>query len=205
MEERKDVLLLRAAGVFLRLGLKSVTMDTLANELGVSKKTLYKHFEDKNELVNAIIEQRLEMDKQVCAQDFEIAENAIDALLRISRTIMENIGSINPTVFFDLKKNYPQAYQKIVNHKKEFVYNTYKSNIERGITEGLFRENMDPDVIAKMHVAMTDVIMGGEVFPWPDYEFRTVFLEVFRFQIRGMASEEGIAYLKERINREINE
>ena len=107
--------------------------------------------------------------------------------------------------FVDLKKHYPEVWQKMSNHKWDFVYKMFLENIKRGMKEGLYRQNMDPDIIARLYVASTDLIMAGEVYPWPEYEYGKVFLETFRFHIRGMASDEGIAYLKERIKRETNE
>lgn len=205
MEEKRDELLWRCTAVFLRLGVKSVTMDDLANELGVSKKTLYKHFEDKNGLVNAIIDEKLEMDRCMCDREILQAENAIDAMLRISKSVMENVGAVNPTVFHDLRKHYPAVWDKLTKHKWNYVYNQFKENIEQGMREGLYRDNINPDIIAKLYVANTDSIMSGDLFPWPEYEFGNVFLQTIRFMIRGLASDEGIAYFKERIKKETNE
>jgi len=205
VEEKKIELIMRCASVFLRLGVRSVTMDDLAREIGVSKKTLYVHFQDKSQLINEIIDQKLMMDRTVCEMGIEQGENAIDSMFLISKSVMENISAISPTVFFDLKKHYPEAWQKLVDHKWNFVYQMFLENIKRGMEEGLYRENMDPDIIARLYVASTDLIIAGEVFPWPDYQYGKVFLETFRFHIRGMASDSGIAYLKERIKRETNE
>jgi len=205
VEEKKIELIARCAVVFLRLGVRSVTMEDLAREIGVSKKTLYVHFHDKSELINQIIDQKLALDRSVCEMGIEQGENAIDSMLLISRSVIENISSISPTVFFDLKKHYPEAWQKMADHKWGFVYTMFLENIRRGMDEGLYRTNMDPDIIARLYVASTDLIMAGEVYPWPEYHYGKVFLETFRFHIRGMASDEGIAYLKERIKRETNE
>jgi len=205
VEEKRDELIWRSTAVFMRLGVKSVTMDDLANELGVSKKTLYKHFEDKNGLVNAIIEEKLELDRCSCEREIEQAENAIDAMLRISKNVMENVGAVNPTVFHDLRKHYPSAWEKLSKHKWDYVYSQFKSNIEQGMKEGLYRDNINADIIAKLYVANTDSIMSGDLFPWPEYEFGKVFLQTIRFMIRGLASDQGIEYFKERIKKETNE
>ncbi len=205
MEDKKNELLLRCASVFLRLGVRSVTMDDLAREIGVSKKTLYVYFQDKSDLINQIIDQKLAQDRTDCEIGIEQGENAIDSMFLISKSVVENISAVSPTVFFDLKKHYPEAWQKMSNHKWDFVYKMFLENIKRGMQEGLYRENMNPDIIARLYVASTDLIMAGEVYPWPEYEYGKVFLETFRFHIRGMASDEGITYLKERIKRETNE
>ncbi len=201
IEKNKDILD-RSAAVFLRLGLRSVTMNDLSSELGISKKTLYKHFTDKDSLVNSIIDLKLENDRAICLNSIENTENAIDALFLISKSVCENVAAVNPTVFYDLRKHYQSAWQKVCDHKMTFVYKMILKNIERGIKEGLYRKDMNGDIIARLFISYGDVIMSGEIFPWPEFNYDSVYLESTRFHIHGMVSSIGIEYL---IKIKINE
>ncbi|NRA11067.1 MAG: hypothetical protein HRT57_03820 [Crocinitomicaceae bacterium] len=77
-----------------------------------------------------------------------------------------------------------------------------KDNIERGIKEGIYRDNLNIEVIARLYVASTESIMKTEIFPWPEFKFQEVFTEMIRFHLKGMANEEGLKYLKQKMNHE---
>lgn len=205
MDDKKLEILQKAAQVYMRYGIRSVTMDDLARELGISKKTIYLYFKDKDEIVQEIIRMKTQIDRMHCELCGSEAQNAIDEMFAISQFVAEMIKNVNPSVFYDLQKYHPEAWKILEEHKWEFVYNQILSNINRGVKEGLYRENMNPELIARMHLAKTDMVFGGELFPADQYNIEDVFIELFRFQIRGMASEKGLKYLIERLNKEINE
>lgn len=202
MDEKKIELLERSAQVFMRLGIKSVTMDDLARELGVSKKTFYKYFDDKTALVNEIIGFKIQLDQSLCQGAACDCENAIAELFQVSRLVIEHIGNINPSVFYDLKKFYPEASDMLDKHKWNFVLNMIKANISRGIAEGIYRENLDVEVISRLYVASSDIIISGQIFQWPEFKFDRLFTEFFRFQVRGLANDKGIEYLKKQLSNE---
>ena len=104
MNSKKVDILERASQVFMKLGIKSVTMDDMANQLGISKKTLYNHFTDKSELVEDIIKAKLTEDRMAFQKASENAINAIDELFMVSKFVIETFKSVNPIVFYDLKK-----------------------------------------------------------------------------------------------------
>lgn len=198
-------LLERSSAVFMKYGLKSVTMDDLCREIGVSKKTIYKYFEDKNDLILSIMNFKVEMDKQLCHLCMSSASNAVDELVSISKFVIEQFANINPSVFFDLPKHYPEAWKIMQDHKWNFVLNNIRDNIIRGKEQDLYRDNLDPEIIARYYVAGMDSIMDGEVYPYPEFKTDKILGEVLRFHIRGLANDNGIKYLKEHFNREINE
>lgn len=205
MDPKKLEILERSSAVFMKYGIKSVTMDDLCRELGVSKKTIYKYFEDKTELVVSIIQLKIEMDKQICVISTESAENAIESLVSISKVVIEHLANVNPSVFMDLRKHYPAAMKIMHDHKWEFVLENIKENIIRGKKENLYRDNLNPEIISRFYVSTLDAIMDGEVYPWPEFKTDELLTEILRFQIRGLANDNGIKYLKEHFNREINE
>jgi len=199
VNSKKVDILERASQVFMKLGIKSVTMDDMAKQLGISKKTLYNHFTDKSELVEDIIKAKLTEDRIAFQKASENAINAIDELFMVSKFVIETFKSVNPTVFYDLKKNYPTAWQLSIDHKWNFVYNEFLKNIERGIREGIYRADIHKEIYSKIFVSHIETIIEGEVFPWPEFSFETVFIENFRLHIRGIANEKGLKYFQEQI------
>ena len=199
MNSKKVDILERASQVFMKLGIKSVTMDDMAKQLGISKKTLYNHFTDKSELVEDIIKAKLTEDRMAFQKASENAINAIDELFMVSKFVIETFKSVNPTVFYDLKKNYPVVWQLSIDHKWNFVYNEFLKNIERGIREGIYRADIHKEIYSKIFVSHIETIIEGEVFPWPEFSFETVFIENFRLHIRGIANEKGLKYFQEQI------
>ena len=118
----------------MKLGIKSVTMDDMAKQLGISKKTLYNHFTDKSELVEDIIKAKLTEDRMAFQKASENDINTIDELFMVSKFVIETFKSVNPTVFYDLKKL--SAMATFDRPQMEFVYNEFLKNIEKGMREG---------------------------------------------------------------------
>ncbi len=202
MDEKRLEILERASAVYMKYGIKSVTMDDLARELGISKKTIYVHFKDKNELVRSIIQLKIEMDKAICINCVQQSENAIDDLIQTGRLVADHIGNVNPSVFYDLKKYHQDAWQLMENHKWDFVLTMIRDNIKRGIEEGIYRADIDIEVVARLYVGSTDLILGGDAFPWPEFTFERLFKEMVRLHIMGMANEKGTNYLNKKLGNE---
>ena len=120
----------------------------------------------------------------------------------MSKFVIEHVGNVNPTVFYDLQKHYKDAWKIMEDHKWHFVLSMIKTNIARGIEEGIYRKSLNVEVISRLYVASTENIMNSEIFPWPEFKFQEVFTEMIRFHIKGMANEEGIKYLKQTMNHE---
>lgn len=199
MDEKKLEILEGASAVYMKFGIKSVTMDDLARELSISKKTIYKYFNDKNDLVKSIIELKVQMDSALSINKSLQAENAIEELIQISELVTKQFRDINPIVFSDLKKFHPDAWQVIEEHKKNFVLKLITENIERGIKEKVYRENLTPAITAKLYVSASDAAMNPEIFTWPEFKFQEVFLEMIRLQINGMANDAGRTFLKQKL------
>ena len=199
MDEKKLEILERATAVYMKYGIKSVTMDDLAKELCISKKTIYKYFSDKNDLIEAIIQLKIEMDKAICLNCQQQSINAVDDLIQISRLVVEQIGSVNPTVFYDLNRFHKSAWDLLTNHKWGFVLNIISENINRGIKEGLYRSDLNVDVCSRLYVSATETILNGEIFPWPEYKFDSVLPDMVSFHLHGMVNEKGRKYLLEHI------
>ena len=204
MDKKKLDIIERSSLIFLKYGIKSVTMDELASQLGMSKKTIYKYFEDKNELINTIIERSLNFEEKMCFKIQGKSENALEALIEISRMVIQRLNNVNPTIFFDLQKHHNEAWQTLEKHKWNFVLDAVRNNFNRGIEEKLYRDDLNVEIISRLYVSTIDTILNTEVYDWPNFQFQELFKEIMRFQFQGLVNENGRNYLKLNFKDEYN-
>lgn len=200
MDEKRLEILERASNVYMRLGIKSVTMDDLARQLGISKKTIYKYFDDKSDLVRSIVEIKLEEDQANCINCISQKGNAIDDLIQVSKLIAEHIGKVTPMVIYEIKKYHPDAWQLMEEHRWDFMLNTIVSNIEKGKEENLYRNELNAEIIGRLYVSSIDNLFNPDIFPWPQFTFQAIYSELLRFHINGLVNENGLEYLHKKIH-----
>lgn len=192
----------RAGAVFMRYGVRSVTMDDIAKELKISKKTLYKYVKDKSDLVTKIVFGQCEMEKIVLSNATDDAENAIDELMLMSSTIGQKLQQMNPSVLFDLEKYYPEAWAVFTEHKQGFILDSVRENLARGMKEGIYRDNLNAEIIAKLYIQKIDSIFDPAIFPVGKFNFYQIHLELMRYHIRGVANDKGMKYLAKKIAKD---
>lgn len=193
----------KIADLFMRLGVRSVNMDDIARNLSVSKKTLYKYFKDKSEVVTEVTGCLIGGEECQLQGIITDAENAIDEIIKVSEFANQMLKGMHPSVMFDLKKYYPESFQIFQNHKNVFIKQTVQANLERGIAEGLYRDNINVDIISALYLAKIEVIWNSEVFPPTEYTYAQIHLEMIRYHIRGIASPKGLEYLSQRISKQL--
>ena len=188
----------------MKYGIKSVTMDEMARQLGISKKTLYTFVADKNELVEACVSMAHE--GEICQIGLinEESKNAIDEMLRISRFVAGELKKIHPSIFFDLAKYHPGALEIMKSHKQEFVKGCVLDNLQRGIEQGLYRSNLNVEVLSTIYLATIDHIILGDIFHDSKVSMESIYAEFFRYHIKGIASTKGLKYLNELIKNDEN-
>jgi TetR/AcrR family transcriptional regulator, cholesterol catabolism regulator len=201
MIETKSSIVLKARNLFLRYGIKSVTMDDIARELGISKKTLYQFFENKADLLTSISEHNEAKDKEVMHHIVSGAKDALDEMLGIARYVTEELSSLlSPTALFDLQKYYPDIWAKFVQFQQEFIYQHIRQNIERGMKEGIYREGLDADIVAKLYVSKTDCLLDEDMFPSKKYDKVKLFKQYFSYHIHGIANAKGLKLLEKKFS-----
>ena len=198
-KEKETELLIAVTALFMKFGIKSLTMDDISRHLGISKKTLYQFVSDKKDLVKKALELAVGADQCMLEDISESEGNAIDELLIINEKVSQKLQTIQPAMMYDLQHHYPEAWKVMENHKKCFVYDMVVNNINTGIKQGYYRENVNPEIIASIYVTMIDKIFDSDMFPSHQYDFSTLHKEMARYHIRGIASSKGITYLGERI------
>ena len=139
----------KAHGLFMQFGLRSVSMDDIANSLGMSKKTIYQYYADKDELIVAVIEVEIKRTQTICETDRDCSLNAIHEVFLAMEMVVEIFGTMNPSLLYDMQKYHPKAYQKFQNHKNDYLYNVIRDNMQRGIREELYRPEILVDVLSR--------------------------------------------------------
>ncbi|SMB85976.1 transcriptional regulator, TetR family [Hymenobacter roseosalivarius DSM 11622] len=163
--EIKDRILQSAQTLFMRNGIKSVSMDDIATHLAMSKKTLYKWFENKDQIVHAVIVDFLSHEEADCAGMAASAGNALEELFQMMEWSKQLMTNIHPSIFYDLQKFHSQAWQVWVAHKNQFILEKITDNLRRGIAEGLYRADLDVDVLARLRLAQIELAFNADFYP----------------------------------------
>lgn len=204
MEEKKRELIAQALNVYKKFGIKSVTMDEMARQLGISKKTLYIHVKDKNDLVEQCVAFEHECDIGMIEDISSKGMDAVQEKIEMSRHIIRKIGEFHPSIFFDLARYHPSALKIMQNHKYDVVLGCVRENMAKGVKEKVYRENLDVDVMASIYVASIDAIMSNDHVTRGATRMDAVLSEFFRYHIRGIASKKGLKRLTELIENDEN-
>lgn len=199
MNEESKQIIEKVYELYRRYGIKSITMDDVASNLGISKKTLYKYVTDKDDLVGKVIDFEIENIKQDmnCKHDSKL--NAIEELMQVSKLINHKLKQVSLSTEYDLKKYYPNHYQRLITARRERMYNNIVANIKKGKNEGLFRAELSEDVIGKLHVSRIENMIDNESSNLNEFTSSKFFYELFTYHIRGIANQKGIEFLESKL------
>ncbi len=198
--QKKKEIIEGAMRVFMRSGIKSVNMDDIARELGISKKTLYLVVKDKEELIQKGVTTFCKKEDTDIFGIQSLGLNAIEESLEIKKWVLSMIEGIHPTVMYDLEKYYPQISKKLQDHRMKVVYKSLHENITKGQQEGFYRKDLNPDIIIKLYVSRIEMLCDHRVFPISEYALSNLYTESFNYHIRGIASEKGLKHLEKKVN-----
>lgn len=152
----------KAHSLFMKFGLRSVTMDDIAHSIGISKKTIYTYFEDKDALVDDVIMDEITFNKKCCNEDRVHAKNAIHEIFLALQMMQKTMSGMNPMLLFELNKYYNKSFQKFEKFKNEYLYDIIKSNLERGIQEKLYRPTINIEIISWMRLETMMMVFASE-------------------------------------------
>ena len=190
--------------LFLQYGIKSVSMDDIAKELGVSKKTLYQIYSDKTELVKKTINHILkEMDKII--EEFNSSSlNVIEKEVYQRKKYIETYLKIKPTYLFDLKKFYPEIFADFVKHKNKMITKTTRSFIKEGQQQGYIRQDLDAEFISKLSITLSFAVFHPELdtISETDLTSKTFSNQFFIYHMNGICSEKGRKLFNELIHKD---
>ncbi len=185
-------ILIKAENLFFKYGIKSISMDDLSRELGISKKTLYQSVENKKDLVLQVFQNHAMQEMDAVTRIQKESGDAIDEMIEVVKYVIPTLRKITPTVLFDMQKYYREIWQMMEDHNNKEIYKFIEENIKKGIEQGVYREEVRPDIIAKLYVGKTMFLIDEEVFPLRDYNKENLFKEHMQYHIRGIATTKGL-------------
>ncbi len=194
MENRKKLIVENVAITFLERGIRSVTMDNVASEFGISKKTLYQYFSDKEALVNAAIDHLIE------SQRFEFNDpsmgNAIDIVVSIREQIASLLKMYHHNIESELKATYPEIHRKVYAVKRKKIYENTYANLRQGIAEGLYRNDIDPAFIARLQMGRILYTMNPDYHIFEEFEVHSVsfYDSIIDYHLRAICTRKGLEY-----------
>jgi AcrR family transcriptional regulator len=190
----------RVEALFLRYGIKSITMDDVARELGISKKTLYQMVESKDILVMKVLSQHISREKSQCLGMACKAPNAIEEIFVIMDSNSQELAQMKTNIINDLQKYHRDAWLMLRNFHYDFVFNIIRDNLNRGRKENLYREDFDIEIIAKLHLATAFNLFDEQLFPAGGASKVVLFKEHMLHFLHGIVSSKGLVYLKKKLS-----
>ncbi|MFN8237802.1 MAG: TetR/AcrR family transcriptional regulator [Chitinophagales bacterium] len=179
----------KARHLFYTIGVRNTTMDDLAKELGISKKTLYKKIENKADLVKFCVEYDLKCDEDAILSISERTENAIEELLLIAAHINTELQMFHPSMMRDLVKFYPESWTLVENHRDCFAKSNISSNLKKGIKQGLYRKDINVDMVTmlQLHMSFLPLQLDGK-----NYKPTDMYMEILKYNFYAIATPKGI-------------
>jgi AcrR family transcriptional regulator len=192
----KDKIMSKASDLFLKLGFKSVTMDDIACEMCISKKTIYKYFCNKEILIEESTEMIHKAVHEIIDSIVAKNHNAIEENFEIRKKFKDMFQAADTSPLYQLKKHYPEIYNKVMSREIDECNMCFKQNIEKGIEQELYRKNLDVDVYVKFYYSLIFTIKGNTI---SEKESTKLEMEALEYHTRAMATPKGITELERQL------
>ena len=190
-ESTTDLRILHTAeSLFFQYGIRSVTMEDIAKELSISKKTIYQFFKDKDEIVLKVSQQIFEKERAQMYRIHEQGENVIHEMVLISRYIRQHVAEANPSAMHDLQKFYPEAWKTFLVFKQQSLH-LIENTLKKGMVEGYFRSDINPRILAILRSETIELSFSQHLFPRQEFEPLEVQGQLFEHFINGILTDKG--------------
>lgn len=197
----------KATELFLRYGIRSISMDDIATQLGMSKKTIYQSFADKDELVEAVVDAEISNMQEECLVTQGQSHNAVEEIFLTMEMVQEQFRNLNPVLIYDLQKFHIRSYQRFMDHKNRFLLEIIRTNLAKGMDEGLYRPDLNVDVLSKFRLESMMIPFNMDLFPPSKYNLADVTQVIMEHFLFGVATEEGfrliLKYQKEQYKKRV--
>ncbi|WP_418510616.1 TetR/AcrR family transcriptional regulator [Corallibacter sp.] len=192
----KEDILKTAVELFLNYGFKSVTMDDIANAQGISKKTIYQYFENKNVLVEEAVMYLFQTISTGIENIRGLEKNPIEEILEIKKFLMLNLKDEKSSPQYQLEKYYPKIYKDIKEKQFCVMEDCVACNLDRGVKVGLYRETINVDFISKIYFTCMMALKDKELFPLNNFSMHTLMNNYLEYHLRGICTQEGLKKLE---------
>jgi AcrR family transcriptional regulator len=188
----KSRILEKGTQLFFRYGVKSVTMDTIAADLGISKKTIYQHFPDKDSMVLEVVQGFIEQDSLKWDELDRMYSNVIEKMFKSFEMVKDMITQMNPRLLFEIQKYFPNAYQLFKEHGEKCIHTNLIADFKKGAQFGYFRKDIDFELLARLRMAEVNLAFDPDFYPTNKlslYETQLTLMDIF---MRGILTEKGL-------------
>jgi predicted transcriptional regulator len=201
MDPVKATILKKSGEIFQKLGFKSVTMDDIANELGISKKTIYKYYKNKAELVDEAVSyiHKSIYNSIMCVCNE--GHNAIQENYEMKKIFKELFKNSDDSPIYQLQKYYPKTFQKIINNEFSMFKECISKNLEKGISEGLYQKNLDIYLTTKFYFSLVMSVYDSKLYTYNKNTISIFELKVLEYHTRAIATEKGLEILEEQLEK----
>lgn len=190
-------ILIRTGSLYRKYGIKSVTMDDVSHELGISKKTLYQYVQDKDDLVGKVVELEIAEQNKMLSSSCAENLNAVEELVQIARCISFMLKDYSAVTEYDLKKYFPDLYTRVREVRRERIMRFVKNNLIKGKEEGIYREEIDIEILSKLSLSHIDNMFENEIIPTNEFLDQRFFFEYFIYHLRGIVNDKGLKILED--------
>lgn len=181
--------------LFLRFGIKSVSMDDISQALGISKKTLYQVVPNKAGLIKTILKRFLEEENVRINELKGVAQDPIHELILIAKHVASILKRMSPVAIYDLKKYYVEEWRAMESERSNLILMDIKNNLQRGMLQNLYRDDLDSDLLANLYLRMATFITDEKAFETPASKREQMYGEFVKYHIRGISTPKGIRLL----------
>lgn len=200
MEIRKRII--KGAGkLFYTKGIKRVTMDDIAEAIGMSKRTIYENFRDKTEILRETVDFLNEENRQNVEQMIRESENVMEVIIKILHYGLESIDVVTPMFLEDMQKFFPQVWEDTVQKGRETKHKQLQELLERGKKEGLFRTEINSKLVSRIFYEQLNLIHSNEAFPIEEFPRKELFENMFLNFARGISTRKGGEILDELLSK----
>jgi len=193
----KMKILEQASSLFLEYGFKSVTMDDLSERLGVSKKTIYEHFDTKTQLVKKCADYIFDNISCIIDELCEQNHDPITETLAIKDKVMRHLKNEKSSPQFQLQKYYPTIFQSLKQKQWDKMYECYRNNLKRGIELGYYRDDIDVECIFRFYYNGMNMVKDKKVFPHQEFSTSHVNDQYLEYHLRGIVTTKGLNRLED--------
>lgn len=187
----EEKILVGAEDLFFKYGIRSVTMDDIAKHLGMSKKTIYQYYKEKDEIIHKLMQAHIKKDESTFSESYEKAANIVDEVFSMMKNIQDIFSKINPQLFYEMQKYYPQTWKLFKEFKEEFILSMVQKSLEKGIKEGYVRPDIDIKILSRLRMEQIEWAMNPASFPPDKFKILDVQLVLVEHFLYGICTLRG--------------